>query len=72
MKTNTKLKTILDYIILILGGCILGVSIGIVLIPLKLTTGGFSGIATILYYLFKLPAELGLLLLNIPAFIVDP
>jgi len=30
----------------------------------------FRGLATILYYIFKLPASIGILFLNIPAFIV--
>ena len=30
----------------------------------------FHGIATILYYLFKLPASIGIVLINIPAFLI--
>ena len=30
----------------------------------------FHGIATILYYLFNIPADIGILLINIPAFII--
>ena len=73
MKTNTnhKIKTMVDYIFLIIGSILVGLSVGWILLPVKLTTGGFSGIATILHYILKLPANIGLVLLNIPVFIIS-
>lgn len=68
---NKKIKTIIDYILLVVGSLLVGISVGLILLPTKLTTGGFSGIATILYYVFKIPANLGLILLNIPFFIIS-
>lgn len=70
MKSNSKLKTLSDYLFLIIGSLLVGISVGLVLLPVKLTTGGFSGIATLLYYLFELPASVGLILLNIPVFLI--
>lgn len=70
MKKNSILKTFFDYIILIIGSTLVGISVSFVLLPVKLTTGGFSGLATILYYLFNIPANIGIILLNIPAFII--
>lgn len=70
MKTNQKLNFFLEYVILVIGSILVGISIGFVLLPVKITTGGFSGIATILYYLFKIPASVGIILLNIPVFIM--
>ena len=70
MKKHKIFKGIFDYVVLILGGILVGLSVGLVLLPLKMTTGGFSGIATLMHYLINVPAEIGLLLLNIPAFIV--
>ena len=65
-----KVNFFLQYLLLVIGSMLVGISVGFVLIPLKLTTGGFSGIATILYYLFKLPPDIGLILLNIPIFLI--
>lgn len=70
MKQKEVLKIFFEYTLLIVGGVLLGVGVGSVLLPVKLSTGGFSGIATLLYYLFKIPASVGIVLLNIPAFII--
>ena len=40
------------------------------LLPNKLSSGGFSGIATILYYLLKYPMGTTTIILNIPLFII--
>lgn len=40
------------------------------LLPNQLSSGGFSGIATITYYLFNIPAGTMILMLNIPLFIL--
>lgn len=68
--SNNKLKTLLDYIVLIVGATVVGISVGSVLLPSKLSTGGFTGIATILHYLLKVPASVVLLALNIPIFLI--
>ena len=70
MKTRNKFRTVLEYFLLIMGSLLVGISVGLVLLPVKLSTGGFSGLATILYYIFKVPASIGLTLLNIPAFLI--
>lgn len=41
MKEKTS-KTIIDYIILIIGSLMVGVSVGSILLPVKISTGGFS------------------------------
>lgn len=56
-------------ILAILGGAIVGISCGWILIPLKLSTGGFSGLATLMYYTFNWPAGIVTLIMNIPLFI---
>lgn len=43
--------------------------ISMFLLPNKLSSGGFAGIATILYYLFKIPMGVTNILLNAPLFI---
>ena len=40
--------------------------ISLFLLPNELSTGGFSGIGTIVYYLFKIPLGITMIILNIP------
>ncbi len=67
-------KIIKQYIIeileILIGSSIMALGISLFLLPSKLSTGGFAGISTIFYYLFKIPIGLSNLILNIPLFIV--
>lgn len=48
-------------------GCLLSaISINLFLVPHHLLSGGVSGIAIILYYLFKLPIGMQILVMNLP------
>ncbi len=49
----------------------MGIGTALFLLPNKLSSGGFSGIATIFYYLFNLKLGYVILLLNIPLFILS-
>ena len=52
-------------------GCILSAfGTACFLLPNKLSSGGFSGIATILYYLFEWKMGITIILMNIPIFIL--
>ncbi|MBR6034403.1 MAG: YitT family protein [Clostridia bacterium] len=62
-------KNFLEIIQIICGTVVMAMGIGLFLIPNKLSTGGFSGIATIIYYIFKLPVGTVTFVLNIPIFI---
>lgn len=53
----------------VVGSCIMAFAVSLFLLPNELSTGGFSGIATIIYYLFKIPMGVTILILNIPLFI---
>ena len=44
-------------------------AVSLFLLPNELSTGGFSGIATIIYYLFNIPMGTTILILNTPLFI---
>ena len=57
------------YLILTAGSLICVFGLNCFLLPYKLTMGGYSGIASVLYYVFKLPVGAGMILLNIPTFI---
>ncbi len=67
MKENNK---IVQIILLILGTLILAVAINLLYKPNNLSTGGASGIALIIYYLYKVPVGLTVILINIPLFVI--
>ena len=62
-------KLAIELIYIIIGCIIMAIGISLFLLPNKLSTGGFSGIATIIYYLFNFPLGITMLILNIPLFI---
>lgn len=62
-------KTIIEIIQIICGTIIMAMGTGMFLVPNKLSTGGFTGIATIIYYLFNVPVGTMMLILNVPLFI---
>jgi uncharacterized membrane-anchored protein YitT (DUF2179 family) len=52
-------------------GCLISAfGISCFLLPNHLSSGGFAGIATIIYYLFEVPMGLIIIVLNIPIFIL--
>ena len=53
----------------IFGAFIMAFSVSLFLLPNELSSGGFSGIGTILYYLFNIPVGTTILILNVPLFI---
>ena len=73
MNKKTKLiyrKLGQTYLQIIIGTIIMAIGIDAFLLPNQLSSGGFSGIATIAYYLLNLPMGLTILVLNIPTFIL--
>lgn len=56
--------------LLILGTMIMSIATSLFLLPNQLSSGGFSGIATITYYLFNWKMGTVIILLNIPFFIL--
>ena len=69
MKNKIKNWTI-DIIGIAVGSMIMAFGISLFLLPNKLSSGGFAGLATIVYYLFKVPMGTTNLILNIPLFII--
>lgn len=53
----------------IVGTLIMAIGIALFLLPNQLSSGGFTGISTITYYLFKFPLGTTIFILNIPLFI---
>ncbi|NLV35031.1 MAG: YitT family protein, partial [Clostridiaceae bacterium] len=73
---NKSMKAIwpkvLDYLIMIIGVTISAAAVNLFFIPYKIHSGGVSGIATVLYYLFnsKVPVGVLIVLLNLPLFLI--
>ena len=61
-------KLLSDYITISLGAFILSIAINIFLAPLKISTGGVSGVATVLYYLADIPLSVTVLSINVLLF----
>ena len=64
------MKFIKENIISIIGSLFMAIGTSIFLVPNKLSSGGFAGIATIVYYLFNIEMGTTILLLNIPLFLL--
>ena len=64
-------KYIIDTFWIILGSAMMAIATNYILLPNQLSSGGFSGIVTITYYLFKWPLGLVMLCLNIPLFLLS-
>lgn len=64
-------KYLWEFLQIIIGTFIMAVAVSQFLLPNQLSSGGFTGIATIFYYLLKLPMGLTVFLLNIPLFIMS-
>ena len=66
-----KIKQFIIQIIeTIIGSFIMALAVSLFLLPNELSSGGFSGIATIIYYTFKIPMGTTILALNIPLFLL--
>lgn len=55
---------------LLVGSFIMACSTAFFLLPNKLSTGGFSGLSTIVYYLFHVPVGTAMIILNVPLFFI--
>ena len=55
---------------IVFGTMLMAIGIDLFLVPSKLSTGGFSGIGTVLYYLWNIPVGTTTIILNIPLFIL--
>ena len=72
--TKAKRKLMLrqnayDIFLLVIGCFVMACGTSFFLLPNQLSTGGFTGIATIFYYFFKFPLGTTMFVLNIPFFI---
>lgn len=63
-------KFIKDLFFIIIGCLLAGIGTASFLLPCQLSSGGFSGIATVIYYFFNINMATTIMILNIPLFIV--
>lgn len=65
-----KIKSVIIEILgTIVGSAIMAFGVASFLLPNQLSSGGFSGIATIIYYLLKIPMGTMIIVMNIPFFL---
>lgn len=69
MKIDTK-QFLFEVIGTIIGAFIMAFAVSFFLLPNELSSGGFSGIATILYFKLKVPMGITIASLNIPLFLM--
>ena len=67
-KTSAK-KILIEIIGTIVGSFIMAVGVALFLLPNQLSSGGIAGIATITYYLLKIPMGTVIMAINIPLFL---
>ena len=61
-------KYAVDYLYIAVGSFILAFAINYFLVPCKISTGGVSGLATVIYYLFDIPLSVTTLIINLILF----
>ena len=69
IKRDILKKNIIEIIETIVGAIIMAIATSLFLLPNQLSSGGFAGIATILYYFLKIPMGTTILACNIPLFL---
>ena len=64
-------KYAFEFFQIALGTFIMAFGVSSFLLPNQLSSGGFTGIATIFYYLLHIPMGLTIFILNVPLFILS-
>lgn len=70
-KESKIIKRLIEAFLILIGAYLVSLGINMFLLPHKMTTGGASGIATILYYLLDMPMGVAVLLINLPLFVIS-
>ncbi|WP_339227201.1 YitT family protein [Oceanobacillus sp. FSL K6-2867] len=70
MKRLTQNKSVMEYIYIIFGATLVGLSYNIFFLPAKLAAGGISGVSTILFEIYAISPALVQLVINIPIFFI--
>jgi uncharacterized membrane-anchored protein YitT (DUF2179 family) len=67
-KQTTQMKLLKEYVFIVIGSILVGLSYNIFLLPARLAAGGVSGISTILFELYQFNPAFVQWLINIPLF----
>lgn len=65
-----KGNMLVSYIMIMTGSVICAFGLNCFLLPYKLTMGGYSGFASVMYHILGLSVGAGMMMLNIPTFII--
>ena len=63
-------KIIVELTGTIVGAFFMAIGTSLFLLPNQLSSGGFAGVATIFYYLLRVPMGTTIMILNVPLFIL--
>ena len=64
------LRGVLDYLQIAVGSFLVALGVNFFLVPCKISTGGISGLGTILYYFFGIPLSLTVFVVNVVLFLI--
>lgn len=67
---NKKVKILIDVLFFVVGSVVYSVAVNMFLAPSGISPGGFTGIATIINFLIKIPTGIVLFVFNIPVLIL--
>ena len=68
---NKNIEFVIELIYIGIGAFLIAIGINLFLLPNKMTTGGASGIATIIFYILNIPMGITTILLNLPLIIIS-
>ena len=67
---KSKVKVVVNYLFILIGAALMGLSIVLFLSPNKIAAGGVSGLSVVINHLFNIPIGLTMLVFNIPLFLI--
>ncbi len=70
-RKKLNLRDYLDWLFIVIGSTIMGISYAMFLIPHSIVPGGVGGISIILHRLFHLPVGITIVIINVPLFIIS-
>ena len=70
IKKDKIKKIIIEIVGIIVGSFVMAIGVSLFLLPNQLSSGGVSGLATIIYYLLNIPMGKTILAINAPLFLI--
>lgn len=71
LPAKKRYKIILEYIGITFGCALMAISLNAFTVPNKIAPGGINGLATVIFYLTKIPVGISILIFNIPLFLLS-